>query len=45
MGFRTQITIGGLFLVVASYFVGYWTAWVGITLLFFSAVMYFLDKE
>jgi len=45
MGFRTQLTLGGLFLVVASYFVGYWTAWVGITLLFVSAVFYFVDKE
>lgn len=45
MGFRTQIFVGGLILTALSYFVGYWTAWVGITLMFASVILSFLDKE
>ena len=45
MGFRSQLLLGGVFLTGISYFLGYWTAWVGITLIFLSAVLMYLDKE
>lgn len=45
MGFRASLFIAGLFTVIISYFIGTWIAWTGITLMFFAAILYFIDKE
>ena len=45
MGFRASLALSGIIAIVLSYFVGYWIAWVGIALVFMSAIFRFADKE
>lgn len=45
MGFRFLLFIGGLIETGLSFFVGLWSAWVGVPLMMIAATLYFIDKE
>mgnify|MGYP000178482412 CR=1 FL=1 len=45
MGFRGLLFTTGLITTLLSYVIGTWVAWVGIPLMFFAAILYFIDKE
>jgi hypothetical protein len=45
MGFRFVLFLIGVLATGLSFFVGLWSAWVGIPLMFIAAVLYFIDKE
>jgi hypothetical protein len=45
MGFRAMLLMVGIIAVASSFFVGYWIAWIGVTIMFFAIILRFIDKE